>query len=346
MAEKHNNFALLHFIGALMVMYGHEFALLSSQAPTFLGNPVSTTGVKMIFVITGFLITQSYFRNEKFSIFIKRRLIRIFPALISCIVLTTLILSLVSTEGYDSYFRYCYSYVWHNILLYPQYSLPGVFADNIYPNAVNGSLWTMPVEVAMYCVIGVMLLLISKTKKHKVAKIFYCIFCGGVVLLEVAHDVFNINISFVFWGTQWGHAMDIIPYMLIGSLFAIFDIKKYLNIQIAFILLLVSCCITYKYYEIITFMVLPYCTLSFALCENPQFAKAFSKYKIAYGVYLWGFPIQQLLIYLFRIQTYHSWSINVFFVLSVLITIFVAYLSNRFIEKPIETFLRIKFINA
>jgi peptidoglycan/LPS O-acetylase OafA/YrhL len=28
--------------------------------------------------------------------------------------------------------------------------LPGVFSNNIYPNAVNGSLWSLSAEVGMY----------------------------------------------------------------------------------------------------------------------------------------------------------------------------------------------------
>ena len=346
MADKKNNFALLHFIGACMVMYGHEFALFGVAPPTFLGNSVSTTGVKMIFVITGFLITQSYARNKKFGIFIKRRLIRIFPALIACVVLTTIAFSVISNESIFTYFRYCYNYVLHNILLYPWYALPGVFTDNIYPNAVNGSLWTMPVEVAMYFVIGLLLMMFYKTKEHKVSKAIYVSFCVAFILLEAAHDVFQFNINVKFWGTDWGAAMDLIPYMLIGSLCAIFNIKKYLNIQVAFIVLLISCCITYKYYELITFIVLPYCTLSFALSEKPFFANAFSKYNIAYSIYLYGFPIQQLIIYLLRVKSYYNGSINVFFCISIIPVIIVACISNRFIEKPVEAFLRKKLIKA
>ena len=84
--------------------------------------------------------------------------------------------------------------------------------------------------------------------------------------------------------------------------------------------------------------------MSFALCEKPFFAVAFEKNNIAYGVYLWGFPVQQLLIYLLRVKTYKPWSVNVFLVLSLIPVIGLAYLSHRFVEKPIEGFLKSKLL--
>ena len=58
-----NNFALLHFIGACMVIYGHMHDLLQVPGPSLLGNGINALGVKMIFVITGYLVANSYLRE-------------------------------------------------------------------------------------------------------------------------------------------------------------------------------------------------------------------------------------------------------------------------------------------
>ena len=60
-----NNFALLHFIGACMVIYGHMHDLLQVPGPSLLGNGINALGVKMIFVITGYLVANSYLREKK-----------------------------------------------------------------------------------------------------------------------------------------------------------------------------------------------------------------------------------------------------------------------------------------
>lgn len=338
--NRDNNFALLHFLGACMVIYGHQWALLGGSAPGILGNSVSTLGVKMIFVITGFLITQSFMRSGKLGEFLKRRLIRIFPALIFCIFVTVLALSLVSTLSFSEYFRWSFNYVWHNILLYPWYALPGVFETSPYPNAVNGSLWTMPVEVAMYFVIGILLWLKAKVRKESLGRSLYTAIAVLFVAAEALRDVTGASLSLCAWGTNWAVAMDLIPYMFIGSLFEAADLKKYCNLQVAAVLLLLGCCISFRFMELLTFVILPYCTMSLALCEKPFFSHWFEKNNIAYGMYLWGFPIQQLLIYFIQVQAGHYLSPNMFFVLSLVPIMGMALLSQHLVERPVEGWLK------
>ena len=345
MPNRENNFAVLHFIGACMVIYGHQYALMGAggRCPLLLGNPVSTLGVKMIFVITGFLITQSFLREQNLGQFLKRRLIRIYPALICCVVVCTFALSLFSTLNLADYFRWCWQYLLKNLALQPVYALPGVFENNPYPNTVNGSLWTLPVEVAMYFFVGISLWLFTRFR-DKVFRIGYTAMVLAVVMAEAVKDTFGITRSAAFYGTDWLAAMDLIPYMLIGSLFEVANLKEYCNIQLATILLFCTTCISYQHIELAAFIVLPYFTMSFALCEKPFFAGLFEKNNIAYGVYLWGFPVQQLLIYLLVVKANKPWSVNVFFVLSLIPVIGLAFLSHRFVEKPIEGFLKSKLL--
>jgi peptidoglycan/LPS O-acetylase OafA/YrhL len=61
----------------------------------------------------------------------------------------------VTTLPLRDYFSHSLTWDYlHNILLQIRFSLPGVFADNTFPNAVNGSLWTIPIEVSCYAVLA------------------------------------------------------------------------------------------------------------------------------------------------------------------------------------------------
>lgn len=347
--DRNNNFAILHFLGACMVVYGHQWALFGLAAPGWLGNSVQTVGVKMIFVLTGYLITSSYQRDGRLGAFLKRRLIRIYPALTACLLFTALCLFSVSAAPASLYAKGAWRYLWQNFLLSPTYDLPGVFADNPYPGAINGSLWTMPIEVLLYFVVGALLWAGARLEKAcrgraELQRLVYAIPALALVLLRAVTYVQGKSLWYICWGTNWGIAMDLIPYMLIGGLYALYDLRSYCSIQVAALLLIVASCVSFRYYELLALLIIPYCALSFALCDGPLFAECFRRNNIAYGVYLWGFPVQQLLIYLLKVRWGWDGSVNLYFLLSLALTIVLALLSHRWIETPVEGFLRRKLI--
>ena len=297
----------------------------------------------MILVISGFLITQSFLRKGNLLSFLKRRLIRIFPALIFCIIVSTLSLSILSPLGFFHYLRESFTYVWHNILLYPWYSLPDIFEDNPYPITVNGALWTLPVEVFMYFVIGILLQLKQEIKNENIGRNLYI----AIALVTIIWKYIYIYIygfsdksfDIIIWGTNWSSAMDLIPYMFIGSLFEVAELKKYCNLQVSIILFILACCINVNYVELLTLIILPYFTMSFALSEKPYFSHCFKDGKFIYGMYLWGFPIQQLLINIIYVRNSCHLSPNIFFIMSIILTIGMSLISYYLFEKPIEQLL-------
>lgn len=133
-------------------MFGHLFPLTGGHGPGYLGSPISTLAVKVFFVISGYLISESWVRDPNVVRYLLRRSLRIFPALIIlCLVTVILVVPTLTALPVSAYFAQSdtWSYFW-NVGLLPNYSLPGVFANNVYPNAVNGSLWTLPVEFLMH----------------------------------------------------------------------------------------------------------------------------------------------------------------------------------------------------
>lgn len=141
-----DNFVAIRLIAAILVVFGHSFPLTGTVGPEYLGNPTSTMAVKVFFVISGYLISESWLRDPNLGRYLQRRALRIFPALIVMCLLTIVIigpvLTRLSTKEYITSagtWRYL-----QNVFLHPNYALPGIFEQNIYPNAVNGSLWTLP----------------------------------------------------------------------------------------------------------------------------------------------------------------------------------------------------------
>lgn len=165
MAAQNNNFDLLRFIGAALVLFGHSFVFLGRPEPLAFGwLPYGPLGVYMFFTISGFLIVKSWNYDPCWYRFLARRALRIFPALAVCILLTLFVLGpALTTVSLTDYFRNPATYLYLlNVILLPIYSLPGVFADNTFPNAVNGSLWSLPLEFALYLSVAGVGLLIGR----------------------------------------------------------------------------------------------------------------------------------------------------------------------------------------
>src|SRR5687768_4097178 len=84
-----NNFDLLRFILAVMVIFMHSFDLALGQRggdplTRATGGQVGTGGlaVKFFFVISGFLVTHSWVKSGQLRPFMARRARRIYPAFV------------------------------------------------------------------------------------------------------------------------------------------------------------------------------------------------------------------------------------------------------------------------
>lgn len=162
--NRGNNFDALRSLAAVAVLVSHSFPIAYgkdgvqplvalSRGQTDLGS----IAVLIFFVISGYLITQSFDRNPKPLRFLKARVLRIFPGLFLILVLSALVLgAAVTSLPLSEYFtRFdTVEYVYGGLtLVWMQQDLPGVFEDNPFRGAVNGSLWTLGYEFLMYLVV-------------------------------------------------------------------------------------------------------------------------------------------------------------------------------------------------
>lgn len=331
--SRENNFNIIRFVAAIMVIYGHMYYLIGSNPKCYYGMPVSSIGVKIFFLISGYLIMQSYLRDANILRYAIRRFFRIVPGLIGVVLFSILIVGpLFTTLPLRDYFRDPMTKTYlRNILFFINYNLPGVFGNNIYPNAVNGSLWSLPVEVFMYIMLPLTLFVFNKLPKKPV------VFCLAIVAecVNIGRQLFFPELRVVIYGSNIIDALALIPYFFVGMFFSFDELKKYLNLQLATALFVVGMMldVSGKKGELLLFFVLPYFIFSFAFVEKPLFKKCFSKNDYSYGMYLYGFVIQQILV---NKLAYLGLSLNVFMLISTVVTMFFAMLSWHLIEKPCQ----------
>lgn len=333
-SSRNNNFNILRFIAAVFVIIGHMYYITGAVPFVVYGQAVSTIGVKILFLLSGYFITISYLSDDRPRHLIRyavKRVFRIFPALIFVVVTSMVIGSFVSTLSFHDYWGSSQTWRYlNNILMAPRYDLLGVFTDNPYPRAVNGSLWTMPVELFMYVCVPLFCLFHSRFRVLPGSGIILLFFV--VTALRFVLPAMGIA-RVVVYGTDWCAALAILPYYLAGCCYAVFrKYKRLWNIQLATLLMFLLSCSKFGYIinELFFLVIFSYFIFSFGCCENPLFAVCFRDNDISYGMYLWGFPVQQLLVHFFNSNVSFLWYV----LMTVAIVIFLSYVSYVYVEKP------------
>jgi peptidoglycan/LPS O-acetylase OafA/YrhL len=144
--DRRNAFDVLRLVAATLVLVSHCYALSGRDDPitSATATTLGTIGVLMFFAMSGFLISKSWTDQPAVFPFAVKRALRLIPGLAVAVVLTALVLGpLVTTLSPSGYFTSLTTYVYtirSAFLVTFAGTLPGVFTDNVYPNAVNGSL--------------------------------------------------------------------------------------------------------------------------------------------------------------------------------------------------------------
>jgi peptidoglycan/LPS O-acetylase OafA/YrhL len=155
-----NTFDFVRLFAASLVVWSHQYALMGLPEPMVkvLGHSFGGLGVLIFFAISGYLNTLSVVRHKSMLTFLIRRGLRIYPGLAVC-VLFTVTLGAFVVPNIKPYFNYqLLSFIGKNITLFfgdKAGVSEGVFIGNSYPNALNGSLWTLAYEVKMYVLLAI-----------------------------------------------------------------------------------------------------------------------------------------------------------------------------------------------
>jgi peptidoglycan/LPS O-acetylase OafA/YrhL len=158
---KHsNNYDGLRLIAAVMVLISHQFVLLSMPEPALGGLTLGSLAVAMFFVMSGYLVTASWYQDPHLMRFAMRRFLRIWPALaVATLFFALASVAITSWTAHDYLSHGIRRFITFNLQLRPVYSLPGVFTSSSPDpalSAVNGSWWTIPVEAKCYAYVAVL----------------------------------------------------------------------------------------------------------------------------------------------------------------------------------------------
>lgn len=147
-----NNFDAIRLAAAWMVLGAHQFALTGRTEPSPFGLlSLGTLGVLVFFAVSGYLVAQSWDHDPHIARFAVKRFLRVWPGLAVVTLVAALVVGpLVTQVTLHDYFHSPVTWDYFSQLyLGIRFYLPGVFEHGWFPG-VNGSLWTIPIEVRWY----------------------------------------------------------------------------------------------------------------------------------------------------------------------------------------------------
>lgn len=331
MQHKDNNLNLLRLIAALMVLYAHSFAFYGNPPAGFLGlTSYGGLGIDIFFVISGYLIVRSWDFTPSVTSFLIKRSLRIFPALIVVVLISMFVLGpIFTTLTVSEYLAHpqFWSYLL-NIILSPVFYLPGVLEHARIPNAVNGSLWSLPVEFFMYLVVMGLGLLFkggrwvytTVTVLFALTVVFWC-WRGAPPVVVYGTDVRNIFLTGI--------------YFMIGACYAKWRLERWFSLS-GVCMLIMATILLAPYTAVSKFLLwlaLPYVVLAYGLSRSWLGSCINRVGDCSYGVYIYAFPVQQFVLLKFPAISY-----PVYLFTTIIITLVLGYASWHLVEKRVLKF--------
>lgn len=158
LAHEGNAFNAVRLAAAAAVIVSHSYALLRGE---IVGEPLYgltpyTLGqhaVTVFFALSGLMLARSWDRGPDLRRFARARILRLYPGLVACGVVTAVVLGPLATGRPLSAYLADGATLLYPILIGLVFNgapLPEVFAWGPKPGAVNFSLWTIKYEIAAY----------------------------------------------------------------------------------------------------------------------------------------------------------------------------------------------------
>ncbi len=342
-------FNLVRIVLATSVLVWHSFSIVDgnpSAGAESVGWPLFHFMVPMFFILSGYLVTGSALRLPLRQYLLNRAL-RIVPALaVVCVLAAMVIGPFFTALPLSQYFsdrefgRY-----FLNIIGIVQYRLPGVFNTNPLAGVVNGSLWTVPFEIGCYLIMA-MLVLAGVLRRASLSAL---IALGWLALAALVYQGnWLVDVPFFDQAARYfvvtGAA--VVPFFFAGSALFLargrvpFDAR----VAVSIMLLLVAEAVfldgsrfsVEPLFDLLMLAPLAYLVIYAGLQPLPELP-FFRHGDYSYGVYLFHFPILQMLQNYFGFS--QSWQL---LAIGFPIVVCFAALSWHFVEKPVVS-LRKRF---
>lgn len=340
---RHNSVNALRLLlaGAVLVSHGIKFGGGEDPLGAVTGGRVDlgTVAVDGFFVLSGFLIVRSYLSSPSTWRYLWRRCLRILPGFWICLLVSAVvILPLAQLLEYGTLSGFpltgdlsVVTYVTHNWFLFmQQFDVRGLMAGE----AVDGSLYTLFYEFACYLGVAALGLLgLYLRRRWTVVAIVTLVWLvtlanlvtdGGVTRGSTTMELFLrlggmflAGMVFQLWSAR-------IPFTRLGAVLALMLLAASVFGASRFGVDPGSWLI----YQLLAPPAIAYLLLYAG--SSTKLAAVGAKRDISYGLYIYAWPIQVLLL----LVGAAAWHVSVYLAVSIALACGAAYLSWILVESP------------
>jgi peptidoglycan/LPS O-acetylase OafA/YrhL len=325
--DRHNNFNLLRLIFAILVLLSHSFELIDGNRTREILTSIFHTisfgefAVDGFFLLSGYLIVQSWQYLPQPWQFLKKRILRIYPGFIVASIICTFVVAPLGSDipHYVSYFSGfpILDFLENTAMLSAPITRP-IFLGQPYP-MVNGAMWTIFIEFECYLAVLLIGFLGGIDKRQIWLGLTLAILC----LFSLQHLGFSFSDSI---------PIRLGSFFFVGGSFYLYKELLFFNRKLVLVsaILLIILMANDNVAELALAILGGYLLFQFAFMPSP-FLSGFLKFPdISYGVYLYGWPTQKLLLWNFPMM-----STGVLFILSCCICFICGSISWYGIEKQL-----------
>lgn len=335
LAPEQNSFGVLRLMMALAVLVSHSVFLASGRNEleplyAWTGYTLGQHGVQVFFILSGILVAQSLLRSQSVRDYALARGLRIFPALVVCVLATALVLGpSFSSWAVTDYLKDkgVALYIVKTVSLWSgSATLPGLFetAPGAAKGVVNSSLWTLKYEVMCYVLLAAVGAVALWTQAWRT--VAGVALAGWLALILASPASLELGVPKT--------TFDVLRYFLVffGTGVAAFVFARW--IPVTGLLLVPFAALSWaaigtRFAEPALALSLGYGAIWLASFTFGPMRAYSNENDYSYGVYIYSLPVTQVLL-----QAIPGLNLFSLITLTLAITLVLAFLSWELVERP------------
>ena len=333
--SRYNNFDFIRIFLAVFVIFSHSFSALTGDDRSdwisiatrqqIFGGAMAVDG---FFLLSGMLITQSWMKSKTAGDYLRKRVLRIYPGYVVCALLCIFVVSPIGWGNARDWFATLHPIQLARAIVMLRLLELQPFVHNPI-HIVNGSLWTIAVEFLCYLLVAAFGLLGAYRHRAVSLALFAACWLFYGIQMRQGWVFYQDHVSLLGGApNSWPRLFTFFAAGMVAYFYS--DRIRYTGLGACLTLAVLAVAARLGGFCFLLPIAGGYLLFWFAFQSRLTFYNIAKRGDYSYGVYLYGWPVQQMLVKF--VPDLNPYTL---FLATLPPTFLCAYLSWNYIEKPL-----------